>query len=165
MCVAECGAGVCVWVGIHPWLPHWLRFDIFSKEPGEITANSLNGTTSSYRRDREREFLEVLQNGCVLLAALLFPHPWGAGVWVNTERAEIHHEPRSANSCNLQSTLTLCKKPASMRSSSRAFLWRQHNLVWCVCNDLYAHRQTHTDSLTHSVNGCRYMHICLCRCE
>jgi len=35
---------------------------------------------------REGEFLEVLQNGCVLSAVLPSPIRVGAGVWVNTEQ-------------------------------------------------------------------------------
>lgn len=70
---------------------------------------------------RERDFLEVLQNGCVLPAVLPSPRPWGAGVWVNTECTEIHHGPPwSANSCNLHSTLTLRKNKKKKASEPLA---------------------------------------------
>lgn len=60
----------------------------------------------------------------------------GAGVWVNTECIEIHHGPRSANSCNLQSTLTLCKKPASLQTcaaSAELFVVTAQSGFLCVC--------------------------------
>lgn len=86
----------------------------------------------------EGEFLEVLQNGCVLSAVLaVSPIRGGAGVWVNTECIEIHHRPWSATSCNLQSTLTLCEKPACLCCCYEAFcgdsvIWFDARVRVCV---------------------------------
>ena len=83
------------------------------------------------RRRRESSLRCYKMAVCSRLCCRLSPSRGGCRcVWVNTECIEIHHQPRSATSCNLQSTLTLYEKPGLPLPS---FLWWQRNLVWCVC--------------------------------
>lgn len=90
-------------------------------------------------------------------------------MWVNTECTETHDRPRSATSCNLQSTLTLCEMPAYLCCRYKALCG--DNAIWfdvCVyvCDDLYVQRRTYPDHYAVTMHICADLsnHECVCLC-
>lgn len=114
--------------------PHLL---LVQREEGEKRESSLRCKEETKKRRL-----------CAVGCAAVSPIHRSAGVWVNTEYIEIHHWPWSATSCNLLSTLTLCKKPACRRYRREAF--RGDSTIWFdahvvaygyMCDDLCLQRQ------------------------
>lgn len=103
---------------------------------------------------------------CSWLHNTISPLRAGAGVQVNTECTEIYHQPRSATSCKLLSTLTLLQKSWPVCSwkafCSDSTIWFELCAVAhvCACDDDLCKGKQYADLVKVCVTAGACMRVC-----